>query len=182
MLLALRADPVASAALTRLEQQQPGTSLYELADDTRIVAQYIVTTLPIANLVGTRGDIQVAVSFRRPGTGTFDPLLGPSGGPVTAYKAADPARANAVWAAIDAGEPVNRNIFTMSQREKRRLKIGELPHNLSDALDNLERDQVVLDALGGHIAEHYLEAKRLEWAAYLSHVHPWEQERYLHEY
>lgn len=36
--------------------------------------------------------------------------------------------------------------------------------------------------LGEHIAEQYLDAKRQEWAEYLSHVHPWEQDRYLHEY
>jgi glutamine synthetase len=83
---------------------------------------------------------------------------------------------------LDPGPPVNKNIFTMSQREKRRLKIAQLPDNLSDALDRLEKDKVLLDALGGHISEHYLEAKRLEWSAYLSHVHPWEQERYLEEY
>jgi hypothetical protein len=106
LLTALQAHPIAGSALARLENQLPGTSLYDLAEDTRIVAQYIVTALPTANLVGTQGNLQVAVSFRRPGTGTFDPLLGPSGGPLTAYKAADPARANAVWNAIDSGEPV----------------------------------------------------------------------------
>lgn len=83
---------------------------------------------------------------------------------------------------MEAGEPVNRNIFTMSQREKRRLKINQLPPNLSDALDNLEKDKVMLEALGSHIATNFLEAKRKEWADYISHVHPWEQERYLTSY
>jgi glutamine synthetase len=81
-----------------------------------------------------------------------------------------------------AGAPVNKNIFTMSQREKRRLKIKQLPANLSEALDNLEKDSVVKAALGDHIAEHYIAAKRQEWADYISHVHPWEQDRYLAEY
>ena len=36
---------------------------------------------------------------------------------------------------LDCGEPVNRNIFEMSQREKRRLKIDQLPANLDEALD-----------------------------------------------
>jgi glutamine synthetase len=83
---------------------------------------------------------------------------------------------------LDAGAPVNKNIFTMSHREKRRLRIGQLPVNLSDALDHLEKDSVLLDALGTHIAENYIDAKRQEWADYISHVHPWEQERYLAEY
>ena len=83
---------------------------------------------------------------------------------------------------LDPGPPVNKNIYSMSQREKRRLKIRQLPSNLSEALDNLERDKVLVAALGDHIASHFLSAKRGEWAEYLSVVHPWEQERYLHEY
>jgi len=83
---------------------------------------------------------------------------------------------------LDAGEPVNQNIFTMSERQKRRLRIRQLPANLSEALDNLERDPVVKGALGDHILDNYLRAKRQEWAEYISHVHPWEQERYLETY
>ena len=83
---------------------------------------------------------------------------------------------------IDPGEPVNKNIFTMSERQKRRLRIRQLPANLSEALDQLEKDAVVSDALGPHILENYLRAKRQEWADYISHVHPWEQERYLEAY
>lgn len=83
---------------------------------------------------------------------------------------------------LEVREPVNKNIFTMSQREKRRLKIGAIPADLSQALDSLEKDTVILDALGEHIAEHFVDAKRQEWAEYISKVHPWERERYLEAY
>jgi glutamine synthetase len=83
---------------------------------------------------------------------------------------------------LDPGPPINKNIFTMSAREKRRLRIAQLPANLHEALDDLEKDAVVRGALGEHIFEHYLRAKRQEWADYISHVHPWEQDRYLGEY
>lgn len=83
---------------------------------------------------------------------------------------------------LDAGEPVNKNIFTMSHREKRRLRIGQLPPNLWAALEELEKDEVIKTALGEHILENYLRAKRQEWEEYICHVHPWEQERYLGEY
>jgi hypothetical protein len=36
---------------------------------------------------------------------------------------------------------------TMSNREKRRLRVGQLPANLSDALDELEKDDIVKEAL-----------------------------------
>jgi len=83
---------------------------------------------------------------------------------------------------LDPGAPVDKNIFTMSQREKRRLRIDQLPADLSGALDCLTKDGLILDALGEHVAQHYVAAKRQEWSEYISHVHPWERERYLHEY
>lgn len=83
---------------------------------------------------------------------------------------------------INPGPPVNKNIFAMSQREKRRLKIDALPANLFEALDHLEKDRVIKEALGEHILENYVRAKRQEWHDYISHVHPWEQDRYLDAY
>ncbi len=83
---------------------------------------------------------------------------------------------------IDPGEPVNRNIFTMSQREKRRLKIEQLPADLDEALGFLRKDPVLQEALGPHIFEHFLEAKELEWREFISRVHGWELDRYLAAY
>lgn len=83
---------------------------------------------------------------------------------------------------LDCGEPVNRNIFEMSEREKRRLKIRQLPANLAEALDLFERDKVVKDALGQHIAPVFLRNKREEWYRYISVVHEWEREQYLEKY
>ncbi|MDY7094964.1 MAG: type I glutamate--ammonia ligase [Acidobacteriota bacterium] len=106
----------------------------------------------------------------------------PSCNPYLAFAVMLAAGLDGLEKETSAGAPVNKNIFTMSQREKRRLKIKQLPANLSEALDNLEKDSVIKDALGDHIAEHYMAAKRQEWSDYISHVHPWEQERYLSEY
>jgi len=70
----------------------------------------------------------------------------------------------------------------MSFRERRHLRIDELPGNLNDALDELEKDDVVQDALGRHIYEHFLEAKRNEWLEYIQQVSAWEIARYLKVY
>jgi glutamine synthetase len=83
---------------------------------------------------------------------------------------------------LDCGEPVNRNIFTMSERERRRLKIRQLPASLYEALNNLERDKVLAEALGPHIFENFLRNKREEWYRYISTVHAWEHEQYLGTY
>lgn len=106
----------------------------------------------------------------------------PACNPYLAFAAMLAAGLDGVERRLHPGPPVNKNIFTMSQREKRRLKIRQLPPDLSSALDALEKDKVILEALGEHVASHYLHAKRREWADYISHVHPWETERYLHQY
>jgi glutamine synthetase len=83
---------------------------------------------------------------------------------------------------LDPGPPINKNIHKMSFRERRHLRIDELPGNLSDALDALEKDEVVQSALGRHIYEHFLEAKRNEWQEYIERVSGWELTRYLAVY
>ena len=83
---------------------------------------------------------------------------------------------------LDCGEPVDRNIFEMSEREKKRLRIKQLPGSLAEALDNLERDAVVKEALGEHIFTNFVRNKREEWHRYISVVHGWEREQYLEKY
>ena len=82
----------------------------------------------------------------------------------------------------DHREPVNENIWEMSYRERRRLRIDDLPHDLNEALDELEKDDVVRAALGDHITKHFVEAKRQEWREYITQVSPWELESYLAKY
>jgi glutamine synthetase len=83
---------------------------------------------------------------------------------------------------LDPGPPINKNIFKMSHRERRHLRIDELPGNLSEALDELEKDALVRDTLGDHLFEHFVAAKREEWLDYIKHVSPWEVDRYLGVY
>ena len=82
----------------------------------------------------------------------------------------------------DAREPVNTNIWEMSHREKRRLRIDDLPHNLEEACAELEKDAVIKDALGEHITSNFLTAKRQEWDEYITQVSQWELDNYLAKY
>jgi glutamine synthetase len=83
---------------------------------------------------------------------------------------------------LDPGPPVNKNIARMSHRERRHLRIDELPGNLSEALDQLEKSDLMRETLGDHIFDHFLAAKREEWDSYIRHVSPWEIDRYLNAY
>lgn len=83
---------------------------------------------------------------------------------------------------MDCGEPVNKNIFQMSQREKSRRKVYQLPSNLFEALNLLEKDEVLKKAMGEHIYGHFMFNKRREWDEYIRVIHHWEIERYLDRY
>jgi len=83
---------------------------------------------------------------------------------------------------LEPPEPVNRNVFTMSDEERREHRIDELPRDLHEALSELEQDQVIRDALGSHIYQRFLDAKRQEWREYAAQVSAWEVDRYLGKY
>ncbi|MGZ8379714.1 MAG: glutamine synthetase family protein, partial [Gemmatirosa sp.] len=87
-----------------------------------------------------------------------------------------------IAAQADWREPVNQNIWEMSYRERRRLRIDDLPHDLNEACDELEKDDVVQAALGEHVATHYVAAKRQEWRDYVTQVSQWELDAYLAKY
>jgi glutamine synthetase len=82
----------------------------------------------------------------------------------------------------DWREPVNTNIWEMSYRERRRLRVDDLPQSLHEACDDLEKNEVICEALGEHITQQYLAAKRAEWNEYNQRVTEWELDRYLARY
>lgn len=103
----------------------------------------------------------------------------PSCNPYLAFTAMLSAGIDGIKNKRDPGPAVNKNIFAMSQREKRRLKIDELPADLGEAIDCLRKDDVIKNAIGNHLFESLIEAKSREWAEFRACVHQWELDRYL---
>jgi hypothetical protein len=79
---------------------------------------------------------------------------------------------------IDPGDPVNENLYEMSAAELRSRGIETLPQNLNEAIDALEADRVIMDALGP-VAQTFVDLKRMEWVEYMRHVSDWEIKTYL---
>lgn len=76
-------------------------------------------------------------------------------------------------------EPRTEDIFEMSDKEHAKHGIKMLPSSLKEAIDCLERDKVILDAIGPEIAKNYIKLKRKEWNQYSNHiVTEWEWEMY----
>jgi len=57
--------------------------------------------------------------------------------------------------------------------------IGILPQSLGEALDQLESNQVIRDALGDALSEEFLKLKRAEAMEHQRHVSDWEINRYV---
>ncbi|MUP33283.1 type I glutamate--ammonia ligase [Enterococcus faecium] len=77
---------------------------------------------------------------------------------------------------------VDRNIYVMDEEERKAAHIQDLPSTIHNAIKELRKDNVMIDALGQHIFSNFVEAKRLEWAAFRQTVSEWEREQYLELY
>ena len=74
---------------------------------------------------------------------------------------------------------ITGDIYAMDDRTRAARGIPCLPDNLKDALDELEKDALVLDVLGEHVARQFLKGKLGEWNEYQTRVSSWELEKYL---
>ncbi|MEJ5896851.1 type III glutamate--ammonia ligase [Aquabacterium sp. G14] len=79
---------------------------------------------------------------------------------------------------LDPGTPRNVNLYEWSEAQLQEAGIGLLPQNLSAALDALDADTLIKDALGP-VADEFLKLKRMEWLEYMRHVSDWEIKQYL---
>ncbi|MDQ2984821.1 MAG: type III glutamate--ammonia ligase [Actinomycetota bacterium] len=84
---------------------------------------------------------------------------------------------------LDPGEPNSDNLYAIGYDELKSRGLETLPSNLSDALVELERDDVMREALGRgrdeDYVDYYLKVKRDEWNRYHEQVTPWEIKEYL---
>jgi glutamine synthetase len=84
---------------------------------------------------------------------------------------------------LEPGDPNTENLYQVTPGDLERLGIDVLPGNLLDATRELERDDVLREALGRcadeDYVDYYLRVKRREWQSYHEQVTPWEVEQYL---
>jgi glutamine synthetase len=106
------------------------------------------------------------------------------------YRAADPAcnpylafsvilaaGLDGVRRALEPPAEATENLHAISKQERRAAGIRSLPDNLHDAIVEMERSELVAEALGEHVFEWFIRNKREEWDSYRAYVTPWEIER-----
>ena len=106
----------------------------------------------------------------------------PSCNPYLALAAVIKAGLDGIENDADPGEPVREDIYEFDDEKREEYGITTLPGSLGQAIDALEDDEAIRDALGDHVTEKFAEAKRADFADYKTHVSAWEKEKYLEKF
>jgi glutamine synthetase len=100
----------------------------------------------------------------------------PSANPYLAFAVMLAAGLDGIRKQMEPPPPAEENLYEI---DSARSRLQTMPRSLDEALNELEADEVIQAALGNHVYERYMEAKRLEWEEYRVSVSQWELDRYL---
>jgi len=106
----------------------------------------------------------------------------PSSNPYLAFTAMLAAAMDGIDRNLECPRPLNQvNVYELTADERKTLGVSELPGSLGEALNELEKDMVIRDAIGDNIYESFVRAKREEIEEYQMKVTDREVERYLEQ-
>lgn len=103
----------------------------------------------------------------------------PAANPYLAFAAMLAAGLDGIKKGLRAPAPLDQNIWQLSPKEMKKWGVKTVASNLKEAIDELEKDNVIRGALGEDTFLKYYEAKNREWEDYRTSVSSWETERYL---
>jgi glutamine synthetase len=105
----------------------------------------------------------------------------PSCNPYLAYTAMLASALDGIDKGLVPPAPLNNiNVYEMTEADRKKRKVTELPGSLKEALIELDKDAVVKAALGSTY-DAFVRAKSAEWEEYRLNVTDWELERYLEQ-
>ncbi len=79
---------------------------------------------------------------------------------------------------LDPGQRNDLNIYSLGPRQLSEMGITLLPSTLKEALEALDADPVIREALGQEFTDRYIALKLQEWHEYHNTVSQWEVDRY----
>jgi glutamine synthetase len=103
----------------------------------------------------------------------------PSCNPYLTFAALLQAGLEGIEKGYELPEPIESNLYDLSESERASLGVGQLPETLGESIEEMAKSELVERALGEHIFSRYIDLKRAEWSDYRVQVTPWELERYL---
>lgn len=105
-----------------------------------------------------------------------------SANPYLALAGVIAAGLDGIESALEAGEPVNEDVYEMAEARRAELGLKLLPQNLGQAAAALRADPVLAAALGEDFVKEFVSLKSAEWIEYSQHVSAWETARYLERF
>jgi glutamine synthetase len=80
---------------------------------------------------------------------------------------------------LEPPPPAPGNVYHMSDEERKKLSIGTLPGDLSEALRVMENSKLVRETLGEHTFRIFLTNKKQEWDKFRTYITDYEIQEYL---
>jgi len=80
---------------------------------------------------------------------------------------------------LEPPEPVEENVYHMTDAERKKRGIGTLPASLGEAIVLAENSKLVRKALGDAVFEAFIKNKKIEWDKYRIQVSDYETKTYL---
>jgi glutamine synthetase len=131
------------------------------------------------------GAVRVASRFKSNEEGSANAELKAadlSANPYLAFGALIAAGLDGIRRELDPGQPILIDPGNMTEEERARAGIKRFPTTLNEALDELERDPVLLEALGGLLSKSYIAVKRKEYETFSQHDKAFEMQHHFWKY
>ncbi|MFC1949039.1 glutamine synthetase family protein [Chloroflexota bacterium] len=103
----------------------------------------------------------------------------PACNPYLAFSVMLAAGLEGIEKGYEAPDPIEGNVYEMSEAEREKRGIGTLPASLNEAIQLTEKSEVVRKALGDHVFNAFIKNKKIEWDQYRTQVTDYELKRYL---
>jgi len=99
--------------------------------------------------------------------------------PYLAYALLLSAGLKGIQEGYDLPPGADDDVWALSNGERRALGLKPLPASLNQAIQAMERSELVAETLGEHVFDFFLRNKRAEWDEYRRQVTQYELDRYL---
>jgi glutamine synthetase len=103
----------------------------------------------------------------------------PACNPYLAFSVMLAAGLDGIEKGLQAPEPIEENVYEMSEAERKKRGIGTLPPDLLEAIQLTEKSDMVRQALGDHVFQAFITNKKIEWDQYRTQVTEYELKKYL---
>ena len=80
---------------------------------------------------------------------------------------------------LDPGDPIDVNMYELSDEELEKTGVQTLPRTLLEAIEAFAADSLAREVFGEALFDSYVDLKQAEWWEYHNQITPWEIERYF---